>query len=53
MVVANRQWRISEGATAATPLPNRHTENYFLKKAKSVEKLGGGGTPYVLEAETD
>jgi hypothetical protein len=26
------------------PPPNRH-KNHSLKKAKSVEKLGGGGTP--------
>ena len=49
MVVANRQWRIGEGATA--PPPHRHSENHFLKKAKSVEKLGGRGTHYMLEAE--
>jgi hypothetical protein len=29
-------------------------KKYSLKKAKSVEKLGGGGgTRYILEAETD
>ena len=35
------------GATA----PNRH-KNHSLKKAKSVEKWGGEGTRYMLEAET-
>jgi hypothetical protein len=50
MVVANRQWLIGEGAT--TPHhPHRHSENHFLKKAKSVEKLVGRGTHYMLEAE--
>ena len=38
------------GATA--PPPNRK-KNHSLKKAKSVEKLGGGGTRYIPEAETD
>ena len=34
------------------PLPNRH-KNHSLKKAKSVENFFlGGGTRYMLEAET-
>jgi hypothetical protein len=28
-------------------------KNHSLKKAKSVEKWGGGGTRYMFEAETD
>ena len=39
-----------EGATA----PPQSQKKHSLKKAKSVQKLGGGGgTRYILEAETD
>jgi hypothetical protein len=33
--------------------PPQSKKTHSLKKAKSVEKLGGGGTRYILEAETD
>ena len=34
--------------------PPQSQKKHSLKKAKSVEKLGGGGgTRYILEAETD
>ena len=41
-----------KGGRAIAPPPNRK-KKHSLKKAKSVEKLGGGGTRYILEAETD
>ena len=48
-------WQTDSGVyrRGGRPPPNRHTENHFLKKAKSVEKLGGGGTHYMFEAETN
>jgi hypothetical protein len=48
MVVANRQWRIGEGATAP-----QSPQKPFSQNTKFVEKLGGGGIHYMLEAETD
>ena len=40
-------------AKGGRPPPNRK-KNHSLKKAKSVEKWGGGGgTRYIPEAETD
>ena len=35
------------------PPPPQSKKTHSLKKAKSVEKLGGGGYRYILEAETD
>jgi hypothetical protein len=45
-------WQTDSGVyrRGGRPPPNRHTENHFLKKAKSVEKLGGGGTHYMLRS---
>ena len=43
-----QQWRSQGGGDHP---PNRKKNS--LKKAKSVEKLGGGGTRYILEGETD
>jgi hypothetical protein len=46
------QWRSQGGARGGDRPPN-HKKKHYLKKAKSVEKLGGGGTRYIPEAETD
>ena len=45
------QWRSKRGGRPPPPPHNRH-KNHSLKKAKSVENLGGG-TRYMREAETD
>ena len=46
------QGRSQGGARGGDRPPNRK-KNHSLKKAKFVEKWGGGGTRYIPEAETD
>ena len=44
----------SQGGARGGDRPPQSQKNHSLKKAKSVEKWGGGGgTCYIPEAETD
>jgi hypothetical protein len=43
---------VAKGRRGGRPPPQSQKKHY-LKKAKSGEKLGGGGTRYIPEAETD
>jgi hypothetical protein len=49
--ILSRRGVAKGGARGGRP-PPQSQKNHSLKKAKSVEKFGGG-TRYILEAETD
>ena len=51
---SNRPSGVAKGGARGGGRPPNRKKIHSLKKAKSVEKLGGGGgTRYILEAETD